>query len=451
MMGLLKGRARILAPALSSLLVLALSAYGFFEAYFLSGSQSILYSLAVVGVGILSVPMFLDYFQAREEKVPEVFSLLLLVVLGALVMIGTTHLLVFIFGLEILSLSLYVMAGLRREDLRSAESSLKYFILGSVALAFTLMGLSFLYGVSGQLDLNLMAETVIAPEFVTLFKIGIFLFLLGLCFKVAAVPLHFWAPDVYQGAPMPVTGLMAVVVKLASFAALLKFLFFFYLWEHQQIAGISLSLDKFVLFLSLASMAVGTLAALRQKSVKRLLAYSGIAHGGYILLGLSTGWGQANELMNTSDAVLFYLISYAVMSLGVFTVLSLLSRGSQELDSLEDLKGLSKKHPLASAFLAFFFISMAGIPPMTGFMAKYLIFKQAIYQGLWGPTIFAVLMSAVAFYYYLVPVIRMYFQEESSSSVELPKLPLGAQAVLVLLILAILGLGIFPDVILAGF
>jgi len=431
---------------LLALIILSLSAYGFFG-FWREGSLVTIdflvldpfgnfLGLLICAIALVTLIISHGYWQSQAENIPEAVPLLVFSAAGMALMVATTHLLTFVLALELMSLCLYVMVGMRRGDPQASEASFKYFLLGSVAAAFLLFGVSFLYGATGTLSLSEMGQHFILPGSALIFQAGVLLVLLGFAFKVAAAPLHFWAPDAYQGAPMPVTGFMATGVKVAAFGALIRVLQSFVIWE-------SLDLQKILAGLSVATMVVGNLTALRQKSLKRILAYSSISHAGYLLLGMATLVAGSNFRFGSLSPVLFYLAVYGLLTLGCFAVLTALSSGGKELDDLEDLKGLAHRHPFLAATLSIFLISLAGIPPSAGFLAKYYLFSQAIQWGFYGLAVVGIITSAISLYYYLGPVVRMYFYGFAGEG-ELPPLGGGVKLLISLMAAAVFYLGLFP-------
>lgn len=387
-------------------------------------------------IALVSLMMSFRYWEEREEPLYEAIPLMVFAALGMCLMVATTHLLTLVLALELMSLSLYVLVGTRRQDPASSEAAMKYFILGSVAAAFLLFGVSFLYGTTGSLDLADFSGKMIHPDQAPLFQIGVLLVLLGLAFKVAAVPLHFWAPDAYDGAPAPVTGFMATGVKVAAFGALLRVLQVLVQWE-------ALDLERWLGGLSLATMLVGNFTALRQKSIKRLMAYSSIAHAGYLLLGFTALVKGSEWNVEVLSPILFYLAVYGMLTLGVFAVLTALCRSDREIHTLDDLNGLAERHPALAGALSVFLISLAGIPPTAGFFAKYLLFGQAIKSGLYLLAVLGILSSAASLYYYLAPVVRMFFRNRDARTL-FPQMGWGVKALVFLLVLGAFYLGIFP-------
>jgi NADH-quinone oxidoreductase subunit N len=387
-------------------------------------------------IGLITTLSAYPYWMSQTEPIPEFFSLLLFAAFGMTTMVMSTQLLTFVLGLEVMSLSLYVLAGLRRYDPRSGEAAFKYFLLGSVATAFLLLGISFFYGATGTLDIARIPHQLADPAMGTIFKLGALLILLGFAFKVAAVPFHFWAPDAYDGAPMPVTGFMATGVKVAAFGALIRVVLA--LQHHAEIP-----LQRWIVMLSFTTMIVGNLVALRQRHLKRIMAYSSIAHAGYLLLGVATLLGDNGFRAEALSPILFYLMVYSLLTLGVFSVLSILSSRGEEVNELQQLEGLSERHPALAAALSVFLISLAGVPPTAGFLAKYYMFSQAIEIGLYPLAIGGILASAISLYYYLGPIVRMYFHAKQKV-LDVPRTAPSLKLLLALMIAGVFYLGILP-------
>lgn len=423
-----------------------LSAQGFYFQWELGHTQaldllvvdpfSLFLGILISLIGFATVLIAYPYWLSQSEAIPEFFSLLLFAAFGMVTMVMTTQLLVFVLGLEIMSLSLYALAGLRRYDPRSGEAAFKYFLLGSVATAFLLLGISFLYGATGTLDLARLPQVFADPGMGTIFKLGALLILLGFAFKVGAVPFHFWAPDAYDGAPMPVTGFMATGVKVAAFGALVRAV-------QALLPQAELPLQRWVVMLSFATMLVGNLVALRQRHLKRIMAYSSIAHAGYLLLGVATLLGAGGFRGEALSPILFYLMVYSLLTLGVFAVLSVLSSRGEEVNEIQQLDGLSERHPVLAAALSVFLISLAGVPPTAGFLAKYYLFSQAIEVGLYPLAIGGILASAVSLYYYLGPIVRMYFHSKEKA-LQVPRTAPSLKLLLALMIAGAFYLGVFP-------
>ncbi len=366
----------------------------------------------------------------------EYYALLLASVTGMLFLTAASDLMMLFLSLELMSIPLYVLAGFRRRSLRSNEAALKYFLIGSFASGILLYGSALLYGVTGSIALDEIAARIDPENPVALLGTG--LLLVGLVFKIAAVPFHQWVPDVYEGAPTTVTAFMATAVKVAGFGVLIRVL------------ATALHLSADVLYpvlwvLAVLTMTVGNVMAIIQANTKRMLAYSSIAHAGYALVGVAVG-SQAG-----TSAVLFYLLVYTFMTIAAFTVVAILARGGEERERVADLAGLSARRPLLAAVMAISMFSLAGIPGTAGFMGKFYVFRAAVERGsalgdttLIALAIIGVLNSALSLIYYLRVPLVMYMQE--SRSTEEPDSPGSFEGlVLVACAAAILALGIWPE------
>ncbi|HEV8354058.1 MAG TPA: NADH-quinone oxidoreductase subunit N [bacterium] len=342
----------------------------------------VLQSIALVTT-LLAVVLSGEYVQRTRLESGEYYTLLLVSALGGLLMAASSDLLMIFLGLETLSIPLYVMAGFARSDVRSQEAGMKYFLLGAFSTVFLLYGIALIYGAGGSTNLGTLAA---ASPSLLLFT-GIGLVTIGLGFKAAVVPFHAWAPDVYEGAPMPVTAFMSVIAKVGAFAAFLR------------ISSVALSAQfsqwaTALTVICVATMVLGNLAALRQTNLKRLLAYSSIAHAGFILIGILSG------NISGATAVAFYLLAYALMTLGAFGVALMLQRDGQEADEIADLSGLASRSPILAAAMTLFMISLAGLPLTAGFFAKLYVFTAALDAGYAWVAIVGVLASVVSAYYY---------------------------------------------------
>ncbi len=323
--------------------------------------------------------------------------LILSSVLGMMVMISSNDLIVFYMGLELQSLALYVLATFNRDQLQSSEAGLKYFVLSALSSGLLLYGCSLIYGFSGSTNFDAISNQLNANEHFLTF--GIVFILVGLAFKISAVPFHMWAPDVYQGSPTSVTLFFTMVPKIAALTVFIRFLYvpFLNLIDQWQII---------IVFLSIASMLFGAIAAIGQTNIKRLIAYSSISHIGYTLAGLATG---SNEGIQSS---IVYISIYIIMNLALFSCLLMLKRNEKYYEEIEDLSGLSKNHPLLSLSLLIVLFSLAGIPPLAGFFAKFYIFKAVIEQSMYFLAIIGLLSTVVAAFYYLRIIKIIYFDEE---------------------------------------
>jgi len=318
-------------------------------------------------------------------------------VLGMMVMISSNDLIVFYMGLELQSLALYVLATFNRDQLKSSEAGLKYFILSALSSGLLLYGCSLIYGFSGSTNFDVISSQLNSNEYVLTF--GIVFILVGLAFKISAVPFHMWAPDVYEGSPTSVTLFFTMVPKIAALAVFIRFLYvpFLNLIDQWQMI---------IIFLSIASMLFGAIAAIGQTNIKRLIAYSSIGHIGYTLAGLAVG---TNEGIQSS---IIYISIYIIMNLALFSCLLMLRRNNQYYEEIEDLSGLSKNHPLLSLSLLVILFSLAGIPPLAGFFAKFYIFKAVIEQSMYFLAIVGLLSTVVAAFYYLRIIKIIYFDKE---------------------------------------
>jgi NADH-quinone oxidoreductase subunit N len=377
-------------------------------------------------------------FNERESiNRGEYYALLLFACSGMSLMAASSDLILTFLGLEILSIATYILAGFKRNDIRSNESSLKYFLLGSFATAILLYGIALIYGGTGSTNYQSIRELALLQGNVqSTTVIGMGLLLVGFGFKVALVPFHSWVPDVYEGAPTPVTAFMAVGPKAAGFAALIRILI-------QAVPFLAHDWSSILWLLSILTMTLGNIVAVLQTNVKRMLAYSAIAHAGYILVGI-----VVNSTMGLS-AVLFYIVIYTVMNLVAFSVvLSLIRKGDSRVH-LEDYAGLGRKAPFAAAALSLALISLAGIPLTGGFIGKFYLFSAAIQRGYVGLAVVAVLNSVVSVFYYFRLMVYMYMREPGEEAPSPEPISRPVQAIIGIGLILILFLGIHPDQILA--
>jgi NADH-quinone oxidoreductase subunit N len=386
----------------------------------------------LIVAGILTILFSGDVIEREELPAGEYYSLVLFAIAGMMLMASATDLLVVFLALEILSLAVYVLTAIRRSSLAGAEGGFKYFLLGAFSSAFFLYGVALTYVVAGSTRLDRVALAIAgqseAPTPFVLAAIG--LVMVGFAFKVSAVPFHMWTPDAYQGAPTIVTGFMSTAVKAAAFAAFVRvFLNAFGSLSEQWVPLLGAS--------AIATMVVGTVVGVAQTSVKRMLAYSSIAHAGYILVGLIVGTdtGQA--------AVLFYLLTYAVTNLGAFGVLALLANKSNEHDEVRDFAGLWRSKPVLATLLTIFLLSLGGFPPTAGFVGKWYIFASAVQEGHYALAIIGVLTSVVSVYYYLRIIVMMYMSETPHTE-PVARLSPAATAALAMAVAAVFYLGVYP-------
>ena len=351
-------------------------------------------TLLVAFLALVISSNYLKIFKIFKVEYP---ILILSSVLGMMIMISSNDLIVFYMGLELQSLALYVLATFNRDQLKSSEAGLKYFVLSALSSGLLLYGCSLIYGFTGSTNFNLIAEQLNDENYALTF--GIVFILVGLAFKISAVPFHMWAPDVYEGSPTSVTLFFTMVPKIAALTVFIRFLYvpFLNLIEQWQMI---------LIFLSIASMLLGAIAAIGQTNLKRLIAYSSISHIGYALAGLATG---SNDGIQSS---VIYITIYILMNLGLFSCLLMLKRNNKYFEDIEDLSGLSKNHPLLSLSLLIILFSLAGIPPLAGFFAKFYIFKSVIEQSMYFLAIVGLLSTVVAAFYYLRIIKIMYFDKE---------------------------------------
>ncbi len=338
-----------------------------------------------------------NYLRTLKILKIEYPILILSSVLGMMIMISSNDLIVFYMGLELQSLALYVLATFNRDQLKSSEAGLKYFVLSALSSGLLLYGCSLIYGFTGSTNFNLIANQLNPNEYALTF--GIVFILVGLAFKISAVPFHMWAPDVYEGSPTSVTLFFTMVPKIAALTVFIRFLYvpFLNLIDQWQMI---------IIFLSIASMLFGAIAAIGQTNLKRLVAYSSIGHVGYALAGLATG---SNDGIQSS---VIYIVIYIIMNLGLFSCLLMMKRNNEFYENIEDLSGLSKNHPLLSLSLLIILFSLAGIPPLAGFFAKFYIFKSVLEQSMYFLAIVGLLSTVVAAFYYLRLIKIIYFDKE---------------------------------------
>jgi len=340
----------------------------------------------------------------KGNQFSEMVFLILSSALGMLILVSATDLLVTFIGLEMMSLALYVMIGMSHEEKLSKESALKYFILGSFASAIFLYGISFIFGTAGSTYIpEIVSKTGELISSNRLFLFGMVLVCLGFCFKVSIVPFHAWTPDVYQGAPTPLAALMATAVKAVSFAAFLRVI------STKLLIGSENLLDL-LQWLAVITMIVGNTAAIIQTNFKRMLAYSSIAHSGYLLVGIITA-GISEKSSFGASGVVFYLLAYGLMTLGAFALVSLLEKDENTSLTIDSMAGFAKRRPVMAFCLTVFLLSLAGVPPTVGFFGKFYLFTAAIGEGLLWLAIWGVLNSVISVYYYLRPIVVMYMKD----------------------------------------
>ena len=380
--------------------------------------------LTLVGSGG-SLLLSLDYLTIEKQQKFEYGALFLLATLGMLMLISASDLIALYLGLELMSLPLYVIAASNRENLRSTEAGLKYFVLGALSSGMLLYGASLIYGFTGTVNFAGIAKVTQGGASVGLIFGLVFLFV-GFCFKISAVPFHMWTPDVYEGAPTPVTAFFAAAPKVAGIAIFARA-------TVVAFPGITHEWQQIVVFVSIASMALGAFAAIGQRNIKRLMAYSSIGHMGFALVGLAAGTPEGVQ------GVLVYMSVYVVMTLGTFAVILSMRRDGKLVETIGDLSGLASTHPTMAFFLGVLLFSLAGIPPLAGFFAKFYVFLAAIKAGLFTLAVIGVITSVIGAYYYLAIVKIMYFDEPARGFQRMPmllRLVLGASGLVNILFFA---------------
>ena len=350
--------------------------------------------LALLGSGVTLI--LSRGYLAEQAKIFEYAILVTLSTVGMMVLISAADLIMLYLGLELMSLALYVVAASHRDDTKSTEAGLKYFVLGALSSGMLLYGASLIYGFTGTVSFAGIAAEAKGGNIGLLF--GLVFLLVGLCFKVSAVPFHMWTPDVYEGAPTPVTAFFASAPKVAAIAVFTRVAL-------TAFPGIVPQWQQIIVFVSIASMALGSFAAIGQKNIKRLMAYSSIGHMGFALVGLAAGTEQG------AQGVLVYVAIYVAMTLGTFAIILAMKRNGQAVETISDFSGLSRTNPMLAFFFAMFLFSLAGIPPLAGFFAKFYVFLAAIKAGLFTLAVIGVVTSVVGAFYYLTIIKVMYFDE----------------------------------------
>jgi NADH-quinone oxidoreductase subunit N len=389
---------------------------------------SVFFHVLIIAIAVVVILSSYEYMAVQRIRAGEYYALILFGTVGAALMSSAIELVLIFIALEISSISSYVLVGFRRNSASSTESSLKYFLLGSFATAFFLYGVALMFGATGATNIGQISHVLETGPVPTLANVALAFMFVGVGFKVAAAPFHIWTPDVYEGAPAPVVGLMSTAPKAAAFAVLLRIVFVIDVHALFWVIWISAAL----------SMTLGNIGALVQNNVKRLLAYSSIAHAGYLLVGFA-----ANPTLGTS-AAMFYAASYAAMNVGAFAVVSHFANTGERYVSLEDYEGLGRSSPLLAATLTIFLLSLIGIPVTGGFFAKFYVFSAAIKSNLIWLTIIGVLNSGIGAYYYLRIIVMMYMREPRKAVPVTPP-PFALRLALAACMAATLYLGLSPN------
>ncbi|MGE0564553.1 MAG: NADH-quinone oxidoreductase subunit NuoN [Pseudolabrys sp.] len=389
------------------LLVLAVppGRHSLFEGAFIVDDFARFLKLLVLAGSAGALVLSLDYLVKERQQKFEYGPLVLLSTLGMMLLVSAGDLIALYLGLELMSLALYVVAASNRDSVRSTEAGLKYFVLGALSSGMLLYGASLIYGFTGTVNFAGIAKAAGQGQIGLVFGL-VFLFV-GFCFKVSAVPFHMWTPDVYEGAPTPVTAFFASAPKVAAIAIFVR-------TTVVAFPGITAQWQQIVVFVAIASMLLGSFAAIGQKNIKRLLAYSSIGHMGFALVGLAAGTAEGVQ------GVLVYMTIYVAMTLGTFAVVLAMRRDGELVETISDLSGLARTHPTMAFFLAVLMFSLAGIPPLAGFFAKFYVFLAAIKAGLYVLAVVGVLASVVGAYYYLAIVKTMYFDEPAKGFSAMP-------------------------------
>jgi NADH-quinone oxidoreductase subunit N len=392
---------------------------------------SVMFKMLFCLGSLISILIAYRYLQVKGIERPEFYALILFSTMGMMVMATTTDLVVMFLGLEIMSVPLYVLAGFAPHSAQSNEAGVKYFIMGAFATAFLLLGIAFVYGASKSTDLRVLVTDFAYLEARSggFLYAGIGLILIGFGFKVAAVPFHAWVPDVYQGAPTPVTAFFSVGPKAAGIAVMLRIFIYGF--------GELPSLSTVFWILAVLTMTVGNILAVRQDNVKRMLAYSSIAHAGYILVGLAAGGSEA------VSAATFYLVGYTMFNLGAFAILTALEMRRGATCEFSELQGLGKTNPVLAVMLALFMFALTGFPPTVGFFGKLYIFSAAVNAGLIGLVVIGVLNSFVSVYYYLRVIKTSFFDDVTGVPIPATVSP-AIMAAIIITAIGTLLLGIFP-------
>jgi NADH-quinone oxidoreductase subunit N len=393
---------------------------------------AVFFEAVIIIATALTVAMSLQYAADAELAGAEYYALVLFAALGMMLMAAAGDLIVIFLGLETMSIAVYALAGFIRRDPRSNEAAIKYFLLGAFSTGFLLYGIALVYGATGTIRLELIRATLASGVAANpLLLLGLGMMLIGFGFKVAAVPFHMWTPDAYEGAPTPITAFMAVGVKLAAFAGFLRIFMV-------NLGTISTEWTQVLWILAALTMTAGNVIALVQSNIKRMLAYSAIAHAGYVIVGMAAGDRGAG------GAILYYLLAYAFTNLGAFAVVVALDRGAESHDEIADYRGLARDHPGLAVAMALCLLSLTGVPPLAGFVAKFYIFAAALNAGLVWLVVIAVLNSVVSAYYYVGVIVAMYMQEGGVAVEQMSRRP-GLLISVAVGVAGVIALGVYPQ------
>jgi len=399
-----------------------------FGGMFISDTYSTYFKLIFMINLVLTVLISLRYIQREKAEYGEYYSLLLFATSGMMLMASAKDLIILYLGLELMALSTYILAGIKRHDIKSNEAAIKYFLLGAFSSALLLYGISLIYGMTATTDIYKIAEHLKTTEVTTTLLLSMILIVVAFSFKIAAAPFHMWAPDVYEGAPTSITAFMSVGPKAAGFAVMGRVFY-------TAFQNIQADWTPILIGIAILTMAVGNILALVQTNIKRMLAYSSIAHAGYMLIGIIPGTQES------MSAMMVYMLIYAFMNIGAFAIVILLEKGEE----LSDYEGLSKSHPLVAALMLVFMFSLTGIPPTAGFIGKFNLFMAAIKAGYTWLVVIAVIFSAISAYYYLRVVMNMYMKEMKEEAAIVPSPSLGLAILITVLMVFVIG--IMPSVV----
>lgn len=409
-----------------------------FNGMIVSGGTANIYDLIFCVAGILTILLAKDYLERIGAMYDEFYTLLMFSITGMMLMAHAADFMILFVGLEVMSICFYVMCGLVRSELSSNEAALKYFLLGAFASCFLLYGMALVYGSVGSTLYSALQLKAVSTQFPVLFWAGISLLIVGLSFKVAAFPFHQWAPDVYQGAPTVVTGFMSTAGKAAAFSGFAGFML-------PTLASGASGVPRAQMILAMiavGSMLLGNITALTQTNIKRMLAYSSIAHGGYLMMGLAAG----NE--TGSEGILYYLVAYLFMQLGAFAVVGMLEKEHGRSLSISDYRGLGRRKPGLAMVLSIFMFSLTGIPPFAGFFGKYYLFVAAIEANMTWLAIVAVLASVISAWFYLGLIVTMFFREPEGEEAMTLHMSVPSRAALALAIAGTMIVGFLPEILL---
>ena len=412
-----------------------------YAGFYVVDDLSVFFKAATVVIGIISALFAPSYLLARRIPLGEFHMILLSALLGMFVLASSSDLITLFIGLELMTMPSYLLTGLHKTDRYSNEGGLKYFLLGSFASAIVLFGISWLYGLTGTTNIAQIAVAV-EGQMSGALLVAIGFLLVGGTFKIAAVPFHYWTPDAYQGAPTPITGFLSVGPKLGAFALLIRVF-------AEALAPLRADWLGIFLVLTVLTMTVGNVVALVQVNVKRMLAYSSIAHTGYIMVGLAAYANAPNSEAAAQgiSSVLFYVLGYAVMNIAAFAVVAMLQRDTRRFGGLNSFAGLASRSPARAAAMGVLMLSLTGIPPTVGFFAKLYVLLAAVDAGLAWLAVILVLNAAMAAFYYLRVVVYMYMRDPEPDPAPIDSSPFGSLA-LALSVAAVIVLGLFPDAIL---